>query len=128
MTEENKKLVLDARSFNSAERMECQTEFGASFGDLLQCMFEEVRPPEDGHRTRIVDAEGRQRFGDEIIQHMLWVQTKRDQPDTELSEFDGLTFIELTSAHVRGLVGKGNSKSKPKKRSRKQGSASSSAA
>lgn len=109
------KLVLDARSFNSAERMECQIEFGASFGDLLRCMFEEVRPPEDGQRTRIVDGDDKQRFGDEIIQFMVWVQAKRDQPDAVLSDFDDLTFTDLTSAHVRGLVGKDKPKSKPKK-------------
>lgn len=127
MADDTDKIVLDAASFNSAERLECQTRFDAPFGDLLRCMFEAVDPRRDGPMlVRIIDRDGVQHFPDQIIQFMLWVQTKRDRPDADLTEFDDLPLSDLNSAHVRGLLGKGNSNTKPKKQSRKRDSADSS--
>lgn len=122
-------LVLDARSFNSAERLECQVRFDASFGDLLRNIFEAVDVRREGlMETRIVDREGTQFFPDQIILFMLWVQAKRTNPDAVLEDFDSLPIGDLTLAHIRGLVGKANGSAKSKKPSRGRGSAGSSTA
>jgi hypothetical protein len=107
-------LTLDAASFTAPERLECQTRFDNPFGDLMRCMFEAVDPRRDGPMTvRIVDRDGVQHFPDQIIQFMLWVQAKRDNPDADLTDFDDMRFAELASAHVRGLLGKDDSNTKP---------------
>lgn len=126
-TEGPDKIVLDAASFNSAERMECQTHFDAPFGDLLRCIFEAVDLRRDGPAVvQIIDRDGVQHFPDQIIQYMLWVQTKRERPDAELDEFDNLVWRDLSGAHIRGLLGKDQSSGKPKKSSRGRASAGSS--
>lgn len=125
--DDTEELVLDAASFTSPERMECQVRFDASFGDLLRCIFEAVDPRRDGPmETRIIDREGVQHFPDQILQFMVWVQAKRGDPDVELEDFDGLRFGELAGAHLRGLVGKDNGSAKSTRSSRGRSSAASS--
>lgn len=125
------KLTLDANSFNAAERMECQVHFDAPFGDLLACIYEAVAPRTKNNPQaiiRIEDRDGNRAFPDQIIQFMLWVQTKRDDPDVELSAFDGMVIDELEGVHLRGLVGKARSRASGKsgKPSTEAGSADSS--
>lgn len=104
--EEEQTVVLRARSFNAAERMECQQEFGHHFGDLLKVITEAVNPGRTGLMTRkIVDDSGRQRFPDEILQFMFWVQAKRDRPDAQLSDFDGMLYYELSKPWLTELLG-----------------------
>ena len=109
------KLTLDANSFNAAERMECQIHFDAPFRDLLACIFEAVASRSKDQPTsviRIVDRDGVRHFPDQIIQFMVWVQAKRDDPTVELSAFDDMVMDELEAVHVRGLLGKARSGSK----------------
>lgn len=126
-TEGPDKIVLDAASFNSAERLECQTRFDAPFGDLMRCINEAIDPNRTvAQSIRIIDRDDVQHFPDQIIQFMVWVQTKRTRPDAALDEFDGLEYRDLSSAHIRGLLGKEPATTKPKKSSRGRGSAGSS--
>lgn len=126
-TEGPEQIVLDAASFNSAERLECQTRFDAPFGDLMRCINEAIDPNRTvAQQIRIVDRDDVQHFPDQIIQFMVWVQTKRTRPDATLDEFDGLEYRDLSSAHIRGLLGKDQTATKPKKSSRGRASAGSS--
>lgn len=123
------KLVVDVLSFTSPERLECQTRFDAPYGELLECVFDAVRTLKaDEQPTRIIDRDGNQHFPDQIIQFMLWVQTKRERPDAQLEEFNDLRWGDLSAAYVRGRVGKPTSKlsGKRKKPSTGAGSADSS--
>ncbi len=98
-------LKLDALSFTGPERLECQQQFDTPFGDLLQCVFEACDLRRDGPMTvQIVDREGIQHFPDQIIQFMLWVQIKRDDPDAELSMFDDLQWGDLNRAYIKGRL------------------------
>lgn len=120
-TEGLDKIVLDAASFNSAERMECQTHFDAPFGDLMRCINEAIDPNRTtAQQIQIIDRDGVHHFPDQIIQYMVWVQTKRDRPDATIDEFDDLEYRDLSSAHVRGLLGKAST-GKPTKRGRPSG-------
>lgn len=120
-TEGPDKIVLDAASFNSAERLECQTHFDAPFGDLMRCINEAIDPNRTvAQSIRIVDRDDVQHFPDQIIQFMVWVQTKRTRPDATVDEFDGLEYRDLSSAHVRGLLGKAST-GKPTKQARPGG-------
>lgn len=120
-------LILDAASFTASERMECQVNFDTPFGDLLRCIFEAIDPRRDAPiSVPIVDRDGVQHFPDQIIQFMLWVQSKRDDPDVELSTFDDLLWRDLSKAHLGGLLGKDKPAGKSKKSKRGRGSAGSS--
>jgi hypothetical protein len=122
-------LVLDARSFNSAERLEVQIHFDTPFGDLLQALFEAVDPRREGPSVRhIVARDGTRFFPDQVIAFCLWVQAKRDRPDAELAEFDDLALADLVAAHVGGLMGKGGRSTRPARSSPEPASSGSSEA
>lgn len=99
-------LVLDAKSFDSAERLECQVRFDIPFGDLMQYTLAAV----DARRTEplqlLVTRAGETVWPDQVMQFMVWVQARRTDPTVTLEDFDGLTLPELVSARVRGAVGK----------------------
>lgn len=131
---EPEQFVLDAWSFNAAERHECQVQFDTEFGDLLEYLFKVVRPvsrwvpqpvfnadgelqldadgkpvmtePTGPLTVAIVDRSGRRWFSDEILSFFCWVQAKRDRPDAELAEFVDMSPGDLTSAHLGGLLKK----------------------
>lgn len=100
-------LVFDPYSFTAPERLEVQVQFDTAYGDLLDYVRESWNPNRTGPMENgIIDRNGRRWWPDEILQFMLWVQVKRDRPDVELAEFDGLALMDLNLAHVRGLSGK----------------------
>lgn len=99
-------LVLHVGSFTAPERREVQQRFDHMFGDLLVYTFNAViRGPIAGERTPpLVDSrDGAQYWPDEILQYMLWVQTRRTDPAAKLEDFDELTLVELANARARGL-------------------------
>lgn len=100
-------LVLNAGTFNAAERREVQRHFDTAFGDLLQHLRDYVTAEREGPMpTAIVDREGTRYFPDEILAYMLWVEARRTNPDAKLEDYDELSEAALRSAHVRGLLGK----------------------
>lgn len=123
-------LVFDPYSFTAAERLEVQVQFDTAYGDLLAYVRASWNPNRTGPmESAIVDRNGRRWWPDEIMQFMLWVQVKRDRPDAQLSEFDGLTLSDLNTAHVRGLLGKAaRTSTKPGRTSRRRASSTSTAA
>lgn len=124
--EETEALVLDVRSFNSAERLECQVRFDATFGDLLAALYEAIDPDRETVSQIRIEVDGDRAFPDQIVQFMLWVQAKRDDPDVSIEAFDDLTLAELNSAFVRGMAGKASKRTRSKRSSPEPDSASSS--
>jgi hypothetical protein len=103
-------LILKPGSFTSPERMECQVRFDAPFDNLLDYTFTAVDPRREGLLAgEIVARDGTRAFPDQIIQFMLWVQAKRDDPDVQLEQFDSLTLAEIRGARLRALLGKAGS-------------------
>lgn len=100
-------LVLNAASFNAAERREVQRHFDTAFGDLLQYLRDYVTAEREGPMpTAIVARDNTRYFPDEILAYLLWVEARRSNPDAKLEDYDDLSEAALRSAHVRGLLGK----------------------
>ncbi len=104
-------LVLNAGSFNAAERREVQRHFDTAFGDLLQYLRDYVTAERVGPmETAIVDRrDGTRYFPDDILAYLLWVEARRSDPDAKLEDYDELSEAALRAAHVRGLLGKAGS-------------------
>lgn len=99
-------LVLNVGSFTGPERREVQQRFDHMWGDLLAYTWAAViRGPVAGEPLPpLVDGrDGARYFPDEILQHMLWVQERRTDPDAKLEDFDGLSLVELANARARGI-------------------------
>lgn len=126
MTVNDETLTLDPTSFNSAERLECQTRFDAPFGELLRCVFDALDPRREGPPTQIIDRDGVQHFPDQIMQFMLCVQARRTNPLASLGDFDELRYADLASAYVRGRLGKETKTTEPTSSSQESSSADSS--
>src|SRR5574343_2020599 len=100
-------LVLNAGTFNAAERREVQRHFDTAFGDLLQYLRDYIAAEREGPMpTAIVARDGTRYFPAEILAYLLWVEARRTDPDAELEDYDDLSESALRSAHVRGLLGK----------------------
>lgn len=100
-------LVLDVDSFDWAERLECQQQFDNEWGDLLKYLRAMVNPGRDGAMPfRLFDRKDNLIVGEQVLAFMLWVQARRDRPDAELAEFQGLGHGDLRWAHLNGLLGK----------------------
>lgn len=100
-------LVLNAGTFNAAERREVQRHFDTAFGDLLQYLRDYIAAEREGPMsTAIVAREGTRFFPDEILAYLLWVEARRTDPGAKLEDYDDLSEAALRSAHVRGLLGK----------------------
>jgi hypothetical protein len=101
-------IELDARSFNRAERLEVQQRFDVEFSDVITYLFEMINPGRTGAMPfALVERDGETRhFGDEVLQFMVWVQAKRVAPAAALEAYDEVALADLTSAHVRGILGK----------------------
>ncbi len=109
-------LVLNAGTFNAAERREVQRHFDTAFGDLLQYLRDYVTAEREGPMpTAIVDRAGTRWFPDEILAYLLWVEARRTDPDARLEDYDDLSEAALRGAHVRGLLGKaGTASTRPR--------------
>jgi hypothetical protein len=110
--------VLNAGTFNAAERREVQRQFDTAFGDLLQYLRDYVTADREGPMsTAIVDRrDGTRWFPDDILAYLLWVEARRTDPDARLDDYDDLSEAALRSAHVRGILGKaGTASTKPKR-------------
>lgn len=101
-------LVLNPGSFTGPERRQVQQHLKIPFGDLLDYTHQAVRralatelPAEP--QAVLVAVDGAMVFPDEVLQVMAWVQARRDRPDAQLEDFDGLTLADLNSARIRGL-------------------------
>lgn len=104
--QEPDEFVLDAKSFDSAERMECQVRFDTPFGDLMRYTLAAIDARRPGPLQLLETRAGATVWPDEVLQFMVWVQARRTDPDAALADFDGLTIGELAQARVRGAVGK----------------------
>lgn len=103
-------IELDARSFNSAERLEVQTHFDVDFADALTYIYEMINPNRSGAMPfALVDREGNRHFGDQLLQFMVWIQAKRTNPAAKIEDYDDLDLRAFTRAYVRGLSGKAGS-------------------
>lgn len=106
-------LVLNAGSFNAAERREVQRQFDTAFGDLLQYLRDYIAAEREGPmQTAIAARDGTRYFPDEILAFMLWVEARRTDPAARLEDYDDLSEAALRSAHVRGLLGKAGTPSR----------------
>jgi hypothetical protein len=116
-TDDIETIELDAMSFTSAERLECQIQFDSEFSDLLDYLFTVINPKREGPVSyAIIDRENRRHFSDEILAYFVWVQAKRADPDTQLETYTELAPGVLQVAHVRGLLkDHGRENGKPKK-------------
>lgn len=117
MTAADEELTLDATTFTAAERLEVQTRFDAPFGELLACVLESISLDPD-RPSRIVEGRNGRAWPDQIIQHMLWVQARRSDPDATLESFDGLKLHELNRAYIRGFNSRGKAQPTKSTRSR----------
>lgn len=105
-------LVLNAGTFNAAERREVQRHFDTAFGDLLQYLRDYVTAEREGPMpSAVVARDGTRWFPDDILAYLLWVEARRTDPDAQLDDYDDLSEAALRSAHVRGLLGKGGTAS-----------------
>jgi hypothetical protein len=125
-------LVLDVDSFNWAERLECQQRFDNEWGDILKYLRALVNPGREGAMPfRLFDRRETLIVGDQLLAFLLWVQARRDRPDAELAEFEGLAPGDLRWAHLNGLLARGKARKdesvKSKPSSRRRASSSSSA-
>lgn len=100
-------LVLDPGSFTGPERREVQHRLKVPYGELLDYTHEALRralsatpPPEP---QPVLSVDGTPIFPDEVLQVMVWVQSRRTNPDAQLEDFDNLTLRQLNGAHLRGL-------------------------
>lgn len=100
-------LVLDVDSFDWAERLECQKRFDNEWGDILKYLRALVNPGREGAMPfRLFDRHDNLIVGDELLSFLLWVQARRDRPDVDLAEFQGVAHGDLRWAHLNGLLGK----------------------
>lgn len=99
-------LVVSPGSFTGPERRELQDAFDCWFGDLLTYTVDAVRPGRERVEP-LTGADGRRWWPDDVVQHMVWIQARRVDPDAKLEDFDHLTLRDLNSARVRGYQGKG---------------------
>lgn len=105
-------LVLNPGSFTGPERREVQQRLKVPFTDLMAYTLEAIDRiyQESPSEPRVlVAADGALVFPDEVLQVMVWVQARRDDPEAKLEDFDQLTMADLNSARIRGLRGKANS-------------------
>lgn len=124
-------LVLDVDSFDWAERLECQKRFDNEWSDILKYLRALVNPGREGPMPfRLLDRQDNLIVGDQLLAFLLWVQAKRDRPDVELSEFEGLGNADLRWSHLNGLLGKARKDGSVKsaRSSKRPASSSSSAA
>ena len=105
-TDDEAKLILDPTTFNSPERMQCQLQFENSFGDLLKLVFDAVDIRREGPSEKLTRQDGTMVFPDQVMQFMLWVQVKRDDPEIQLEDLDGYRWGDLVSARLRDILGK----------------------
>lgn len=122
-------LVLDLDSFDWAERLECQKRFDNEWGDILKYLRALVNPGRAGAMPfRLFDRDTNLIVGDDVLPFLLWVQAKRDRPDAELTEFEGMAHADLQWAHLGGLLEKqkraatGNAEPSRKRPSSRSGS------
>ena len=124
-------LVLNPGSFTGPERREVQQRLKIPFADLMiytqQAVNRLYQDSPDELRV-LAAADGTLVFPDEVLQVMVWVQARRDDPEAKLEDFDQLTMADLNSARIRGLRGKANSDSTSTTSSPESPSASSSPA
>lgn len=100
-------LILDVDSFDWAERLECQKRFDNEWGDILKYLRALVNPGRAGAMPfKLFDRDGNLIVGDDLLPFLLWVQAKRDRPDADLAEFQGVEHGDLQWAHLGGLLEK----------------------
>lgn len=108
-------LILMPGSFTGPERREVQQRLKVPFGDLMIYTYEAVNrlytdDDSTGDQLRVLVAtDGALVFPDEVLQVMVWVQARRDDPTAQLEDFDHLTMRDLNSARIRGIRGKATS-------------------
>ncbi len=82
--------------FTGPEQMELQREFDCDWADLWSYVLGKASRRTLGNTTvKLRTSDGRVRFADEVLRHMIWVAERRTDPDAKLATWAPYTWDQL---------------------------------